>query len=88
LNPGSISADEVFGTHTIFGQPTRAPKHAYLQVAEAEGNRTPVTEVLGHNGFEASDSSILLAPLTCTNAPELPERRITGTAPVSAGIPD
>jgi hypothetical protein len=22
------------------------------QVAEAEGNRTPLTEILGHNGFE------------------------------------
>jgi hypothetical protein len=36
--------------------------------AEAEGNRTPLTEVLGHNGFEASDSEAAATPLTCANS--------------------
>jgi hypothetical protein len=64
LSPREVHA-EIF--KPIFGQPTRTPKHAYLQVAEAEGNRTPLTEVLGHNGFEARDCPFQVRPLTCTN---------------------
>ncbi len=49
-----LSPREVHGEifKPIFGPPVDARKAAYLQVAEAEGNRTPLTEVLGHNGFE------------------------------------
>jgi hypothetical protein len=54
-----------------------ASGHAYLQVAEAEGNRTPLTEVLGHNGFEdraahqdgyASSGSPVMIPSKATAA--------------------
>ena len=49
LSPREVHA-EIF--KPIFGLPANPREELKLQVAEAEGNRTPLTEVLGHNGFE------------------------------------
>jgi hypothetical protein len=43
-------------------------RNAFPAVAKAEGNRTPLTEVLGHNGFEASNSKPAATPLSCTDS--------------------
>ena len=99
----SLSPGEVHGASfwPFPGRQRQVPETANLQVAEAEGNRTPLTEVLGHNGFEdraahqdgyASSST---AACTLTSAPaeagrvprRFPRHLLVGEAWVPRGRP-